>query len=69
MATLDEITNLGFVVTAGQVDRENVNYGFLSADGPVLTPEGEELVASLSRKGRRITKASIAEAAAAADEQ
>ena len=54
----DQLTNLGFVITAGMVDRENKNYGFLSKDGPVLTPAGHDLVALLTapvpvRRGRK----------------
>lgn len=44
---MDKLTSLGFVVTAGQIDRGNVNYGFLTAEGPVLTPEGEALARTL----------------------
>lgn len=37
---LEQLTRLGFTVCGGQIDRDGVNYGFLSTDGPVLTPEG-----------------------------
>lgn len=52
---MDKLLALGFQCTAGQIDRDNVNYGFLSADGPVLTAEGEELVKQLTKKARRAT--------------
>lgn len=39
---------LGFTVTAGQIDRKGKNYGRVTADGPVLTPEGKALVAALA---------------------
>ena len=44
---LAQLKSLGFSISGGQIDRGNTNYGFLSADGPVLTPEGEELVRAL----------------------
>lgn len=44
---MDKLSALGFVVNAGQIDRGNVNYGFLTAAGPVLTPDGEALAKSL----------------------
>lgn len=45
--TLDKIQALGATVCAGQIDLNGVNIGFLSADGPVLTPEGEEALKEL----------------------
>lgn len=48
--TLAELEALGFLVTAGQIDHGNANYGFLTPDGPVLTPEGEELAAKLKQE-------------------
>jgi len=50
---MDKLLALGFHCVAGQIDRDGINYGFLTQDGPVLTPEGEELVKSLSKKPRR----------------
>jgi hypothetical protein len=52
MATMQELDKLGFEVTGGQIDRGNVNYGFLSPTGPVLTEAGEDLVKSLKRRGK-----------------
>lgn len=42
-----QLEALGFSICAGQIDKGHTNYGFLSAEGPVLTPEGEELAKSL----------------------
>lgn len=42
-----ELIALGFDIVAGQVDYQGKNYGVLGALGATLTPEGEELVASL----------------------
>jgi hypothetical protein len=50
---IDKLLALGFDVVAGQIDREGANYGFLTADGAVLTPAGEELVKSLTKKPRK----------------
>ncbi|NVN99289.1 MAG: hypothetical protein HXX17_08195 [Geobacteraceae bacterium] len=54
---MDKLEALGFICVAGQIDREGVNYGFLTPDGPVLTPDGEELVKALStpapKKGKK----------------
>lgn len=46
--TLDQITALGATVCAGQIDLHNKNIGFLSPDGPVLTPDGEEALKALA---------------------
>ena len=45
--TVEQLLALGFTFVAGQIDRGHKNYGFLTADGPLLTPEGEALVRSL----------------------
>lgn len=45
---MQDLEALGFIAVAGNVDRLGRNYGILTADGPVLTPEGEELVAALT---------------------
>lgn len=45
--TVEQLLALGFTFVAGQIDRGHKNYGFLTADGPVLTPEGEALAKSL----------------------
>lgn len=42
-----ELEALGFTITAGQIDRANVNYGHLTPTGALLTPEGELLVLAL----------------------
>lgn len=43
----DKLLTLGFTITAGQIDRDNVNYGCLIESGVALTPEGEALALSL----------------------
>lgn len=43
----DKLISLGFEIVGGQLDYEHVNYGQLTLDGPLLTPEGEALVQSL----------------------
>lgn len=43
----DKLLTLGFTITAGQIDRGNVNYGCLIESGVALTPEGEALALSL----------------------
>lgn len=45
--TLDKILALGATVCAGQIDLANKNIGFLSPEGPVLTPDGEEALKAL----------------------
>lgn len=45
---MKDLEALGFIAVAGCIDRNGVNYGVLTAHGPVLTPEGEELVAALN---------------------
>lgn len=68
-----KLIELGFSLTAGKIDYQNVNYGEMSLDGPVLTEAGQALVAQLSgvapARGRR-KKAEVADepAAEAADE-
>jgi|LauGreDrversion4_2_1035121.scaffolds.fasta_scaffold07603_8 hypothetical protein len=44
---VNTLLSIGFDVSGGMIDRLGKNYGFLSKDGPVLTPEGEALAASL----------------------
>lgn len=44
---IDKLLALGFTVVGGQIDRGNVNYGLLTLDGPLLTPDGEALVQEL----------------------
>lgn len=46
MATIQALQNLGFQFVGGKIDRNHKTYGFLSPDGPILTPEGEEIVAA-----------------------
>lgn len=41
---IDTLHSLGFVVTAGKIDRSHINYGTLTKDGPELTDAGEKLV-------------------------
>jgi hypothetical protein len=64
---MDKLIALGFHCTAGQIDRDNINYGFLTADGPVLTPEGEELVKSLTKKSRKAAAVAPTDAEPEAD--
>jgi hypothetical protein len=64
---MDKLEALGFHCVAGQIDRDNVNYGFLTPDGPVLTPEGEDLVKSLTKKARKAAAASVDEPTAEPD--
>lgn len=42
-----ELLELGFSISAGQIDYKNVNYGRLLATDVLLTPEGEDLVLAL----------------------
>ena len=44
---IEKLMALGFTVTGGQIDRDNINYGVLTKDGAVLTPEGLALAAEL----------------------
>lgn len=57
---LDKLLALGFDVVGGQIDRLGVNYGSLTPSGVVLTPEGEELVKSLTAP-KRTRKAASAD--------
>ena len=41
------LLEMGFQVVGGQLDYKNVNYGQMTVDGPLLTPDGEALVQSL----------------------
>lgn len=43
----DKLLSLGFEIVGGQLDYEHINYGRLTLDGPLLTPDGEALVQSL----------------------
>ena len=45
----DKLLTLGFTITAGQIDRGNVNYGCLIESGVALTPEGEALALALDQ--------------------
>ena len=45
---MDKLEALGFICVVGQIDKDGVNYGFLTPDGPVLTPEGEALAKALT---------------------
>lgn len=45
---IDQLLALGFDCCGGQLDYKQKNYGFLAKDGPVLTPEGQALVAELT---------------------
>ncbi len=42
----DDLVRAGAVSCGGQIDFKNTNIGFLTADGPILTPDGEALVRS-----------------------
>jgi hypothetical protein len=64
MATIDQLTALGFEIVGGNIDKGGVNYGTNTPDGPVLTPEGEDLVATLTKKRRKATPDDIAAAVA-----
>lgn len=44
---MEQLTELGFDVVAGNIDRRGKNYGVLTKMGPELTPEGKELVEKL----------------------
>lgn len=44
---VEQLLALGFTFCGGKIDRGHVNYGVMSSDGPVLTPEGEALAKSL----------------------
>lgn len=44
---IERLMALGFTVAGGQIDRDNVNFGVLTKDGPVLTPQGEALAKEL----------------------
>lgn len=60
---MEKLEALGFTFVVGNIDRDGVNYGVMTANGPVLTPEGEALVAELSAPKRK-KKASAEEIAA-----
>lgn len=60
MATLDQLLAAGFEVTGGQIDKGGVNYGRLTADGVELNDAGEELMKSMSRKGKKARDEEIA---------
>ena len=53
MATLNDILKAGFDVVGGQIDKDGKNYGFLTAEGPVLNEEGEALMSAGTRRRRR----------------
>lgn len=40
------LLEMGFEIVGGKLDYKHVNYGQMTPDGPLLTPEGEELVKS-----------------------
>lgn len=54
--TVDQLLAAGFTVSAGQIDRNNVNYGYMSREGPVLTPAGFVLANDLWRAELAATK-------------
>lgn len=66
MATMEQLSALGFHCTGGMIDKDGVNYGTLSADGPVLTPEGEDLVKGMTRKTKKARDEDISAAVQAA---
>ena len=45
--TFDDLAALGVTSVGGALDYKNQCIGMLTPDGPVLTPEGQALVASL----------------------
>lgn len=47
---IQTLLNYGFDVVAGQIDYQGKNYGFLTPDGPVLTPDAENVVLALAAK-------------------
>ena len=44
-----ELESLGFTISGGQIDYKNKNYGRLSPSGPLILPEGEDLIAELRK--------------------
>ena len=42
-----DLVRIGATSCGGQIDLKNVNIGFITQDGPVLTPDGELLVREL----------------------
>lgn len=45
---IEALMALGFTVTGGMIDRAGVNYGVLTKEGPLLTPEGEAVARELA---------------------
>lgn len=43
-----KLEQLGVTSVGGQLDFRNVNIGFLTQDGPVLTPDGEAMLRELT---------------------
>lgn len=66
MTTMDQLSAVGFSCVGGQIDRDGVNYGILTGDGPVLTPDGDEIYKTLTRKTRKARDEDTAAAVAAA---
>lgn len=62
--TVDELIAAGFTVCGGRIDRQNVNYGRLTEAGPVLTPEGTALAASLAKPAPVRRKKAVADTTA-----
>lgn len=62
MATMEQLQALGFECTGGQIDKDGVNYGRLTTDGPVLNEAGEDLLKSMTRKTRKARDEDIAAA-------
>lgn len=60
---VDQLEALGFHIVAGQIDRGGKNYGFLAPTGPVLTPDGEELVLALQAEHKPAVKSAPAKKA------
>lgn len=47
---IQTLQNFGFQFVAGQIDYQGRNYGFLTPDGPVLTPDAEQVLLALASK-------------------
>ena len=47
---IQTLLNFGFDVVGGQIDYKGKNYGFMSPDGPVLTPDAEQVVLALAAR-------------------
>lgn len=47
---IQTLQNFGFQFVAGQIDYNGKNYGFLSPEGPVLTPDAEQVLLALASK-------------------